>query len=156
MKIPFGFEFDIHPELWRYLKFSFAGLTGVPVNLIALYVLTETAHVHYIISAAIGFLLAGVVIFVIQTKWTFGDTKRKDKAIATSCGKFLTVRGLGELIYLGFLVLFTEKLGMWYILSAAIAMALAFPIKYVIDSWWIWNRKVWKWRPRSLVLNAKH
>lgn len=155
MKIP-RYEIDIHPELLRYLKFSLAGFIGVPVNFAALYLLTEVAGLHYIASAAIGFLFAGMVIFIVQTKWTFRDTARKDKAIATSYGKFMIVRGLGELIYLGILVLLTEKLGLWYMLSAAIAMVLAFPVKYVIDSWWVWNRKVWKWKTRNLVSNAKY
>ena len=143
MKLPLGFEIEVHPELMRYVKFSLAGLIGVPINFATLYLLTEAVGLHYLISATIGFMLTGAVIFVVQTRWTFGDTKRKDRTVTISLGKFLATRGLSELIYLGLLALFTERLGLWYILSAAIAMCLAFPIKYVIDSWWIWNRKVW-------------
>jgi len=136
--------FEIHPELWRYIKFSLAGLAGVPVNLTTLFLLTEYVHLHYILSAVAGFLVAGLVIFAIQTKWTFNDVRRKDRLVGVSLSKFYAIRLLSELIYMGLLILLTEKLGLWYMLSAVVAICLAFPVRYTLDNWWIWGRKFWQ------------
>jgi len=136
--------FEIHPELWRYIKFSLAGLAGVPVNLTTLFLLTEYVHLYYALSAVAGFLVAGLVIFAIQTKWTFNDVRRKDRLVGVSLSKFYAIRLLGELIYMGLLILLTEKLGLWYMLSAVVAICLAFPVRYTLDNWWIWGRKFWQ------------
>lgn len=59
-----------YERVWRYLV---AGGSAAVVDLGLLYVLTEWLGFHYLLSAALAFIVAFCVSFFLQKFWTFQD-----------------------------------------------------------------------------------
>lgn len=57
----------------RILKFLISGGSAAVVDLGLLYVLTDTYHVWYLLSAVLAFLVAFGVSFSLQKFWTFDN-----------------------------------------------------------------------------------
>lgn len=67
------FQIRKHAKILRYL---FSGGTSAVVDLVLLHVFVEYFHIWYIISAALAYLIAFWVSFVMQKYWTFQNTDK--------------------------------------------------------------------------------
>lgn len=63
--------------LKRVVKFCLSGGAGVITYYVSLYLLTEIAHVWYVSSAVISFVLNNAINFLLQKLWTFEDNNTK-------------------------------------------------------------------------------
>ena len=57
----------------RFVRFNFVGAAGIGVQLSALWLLTDVAHVHYLPATGAAVALAVVHNFVWHHRWTWGD-----------------------------------------------------------------------------------
>lgn len=103
-------------------RYLIAGSIGTITNLGILFILTEYAGLHYLVSAGISFVLACGVGFTIQKFWTFRE-RSVEGIRAQAIGYFLisTINFFLNLTLLYFLV---EKLHLWYMFGQIIASAL--------------------------------
>ena len=94
------------PHLWTLagtvLRFGVSGGLGAAVYMATFYSLTEWAHVWYLHSSLIAWLVAFCVSFLMQQRWTFRDTgPRAHRQLVLYGGLFLINMGLNEvLLYL--------------------------------------------------------
>ncbi len=58
-------------KIKRVTKFCLSGGVGVSAYYVTLYSLTEFAHVWYIVSAIVAYIINQVANFVLQKLWTF-------------------------------------------------------------------------------------
>ena len=129
-------------ELARFIKFCFVGSSGVGVNLGILWLLTERAGMFYLVSAAISIEVSIISNFLLNDFFTFADRRRS--GIAALLGHLLrfnvvSLAGLG--INLGTLWILTSTLGIYYLVSNIVGIALATLWNFLANSWW-----TWKWR----------
>ena len=122
----------------QFLKFALVGLTGTLIHLAILYYLTEFLGIYYLISAVVAFVVASSNNFFWNKIWTF-DEKIGDKT-ARKYVQFVIVSVVALLVNLFFLYLFTEFLGIYYLISQVIAIALSLWINFFGNRIWTFRK----------------
>ena len=89
-----------------------------------LALLTEAAGLHYLASAAVAFLAGTTVSYVLSVAWVF-DTRRVASK-AAEYALFVLVGVVGLALNEGLLWVFTETLGLHYLVSKVVAATLIF------------------------------
>jgi putative flippase GtrA len=116
-----------------------AGGAAFVVDFSALFVFTHYVGLHYLMSAAIGFLLGLVTMYSLSVRWVFSHRSvqdwRKELIIFTAIG--LAGLGLNELI----IWLSTEKLGTHYLVSKMISTAVGFFFNFGLRKVLLFSRK---------------
>ncbi|MBI5140487.1 MAG: GtrA family protein [Candidatus Vogelbacteria bacterium] len=97
------------------IRYIISGCTAAGVDLIALYILTEYVGFVYTTSVVIAFLIAFTASFVLQKYWTFDDNK--DKESHKQLIAYFSVQVANLFLNSLLVYLFTEKFGVWYMLS---------------------------------------
>jgi putative flippase GtrA len=108
-------------QLFRY---TFVGGIAFLADFSALYLLTETAHIHYLLSAALAFLLGLTTNYLLSVLWVFDKRKLSSRWVEYLVFGFIGVIGLGmnEL----FMWFFTERMHFYYLVSKLIATAFVY------------------------------
>ena len=123
----------------RFLKFCIVGLSGVFVNMGLLYALTEFLGLFYILSSFIAIECSFISNYLLNDLWTWrgvGASRRMERL--KRLGKFHVVYGIGLAINIGLLYVITEYLGVYYIVSNLMAIAVA-------TLWNFWWSAKWTW-----------
>ena len=127
-------------ELWRFLKFCLVGGSGVLVNMGLLWLLTESAGLFYLLSAAISIETSIITNFTLNDYLTFPDRRVKGaRFFLTRLAKFNLVSLAGLGLNMTVLWLLTEVVGVYYMLSNLCGIAVATLWNYVANSWWTWK-----------------
>ncbi len=127
-------------ELDRFIKFCLVGLSGVGVNLGLTWALTEFIGLHYVVSNAIGIETSIISNFLLNNFFTFPDRNSPGIiAFLGRLGKFNLASFVGAGINLGSTWLFTDMLGLYYLISNIIGIVLATLWNYLANNWWTWS-----------------
>ena len=127
-------------ELTRFVKFCLVGASGVLVNMGLLWLLTEFASLFYLLSAAISIESSIISNFTLNDVFTFPDRRAKGvKNLLHRLLKFNIVSLAGLGLNMAVLWLFTDILGIYYLLSNLCGIALATLWNYVVNFWWTWK-----------------
>ncbi len=127
-------------ELKRLLKFCAVGLSGIIVNQGLLWLLTEFGGLRYYVSALFAIEASIISNFVLNDYFTFADRRTgRGKSFVVRLLKFNVTCLAGAAIQYGLLLLFTSVLGIHYLISNLIAIAVAFLWNYFMSSWWTWK-----------------
>ena len=97
-----------------YIKYIISGSTGALVNLTTLFILTEFAHVYYLMSAILAFFTSLAVGFNLQKKWTFRDNNKK---VFKQVLFYFVITGINLLIDTALLYFLVEKFDLWYMFA---------------------------------------
>jgi putative flippase GtrA len=118
-KLIFQTSNKIHIQLIRYL---FVGGLAFIADFGTLYLLTEFTGFHYLLSAALGFIIGLAINYSLSVKWVFQVAKedRKINQFITFGIIGLVGLGLNELI----IWFMTEKLHIYYLYSKLISTAI--------------------------------
>ena len=106
----------------QIIKFGFVGGTSFLIDAGILFLLTEFAGVHYLISGAISFTASVIYNYILSIKWVF-DAKEdvnKVQELAVFIGLSVIGLGLNQL----FMWLFVDIFHIYYMLSKIIATAI--------------------------------
>jgi len=112
---------SIFIQLFRY---TFVGGFAFIIDFSLLFVLTEYAGIHYLVSAAIA-LTAGLIMhYFLSIIWVFDKRKLVNKSVEFTLFAAIGIVGLGlnEL----FIWVFTEFAGLYYLLSKIISTAIVY------------------------------
>jgi dolichol-phosphate mannosyltransferase len=126
-------------EVKRVIKFLIVGLSGVGVNQLLLWMLTDLAGLRYYISAIFSIEASIITNFILNDLFTFADRREGRGPYLLRLLKFNVTCATGALIQYGILVLFTDIFGVYYLLSNLIGIAIAFIWNYFINSIWTWK-----------------
>jgi len=125
---------------FRILRFGIIGLSGVVVHLPILYALTEFVGLLYLWSAIISIICASTSNYFLNHLWTFSGQRSAAHNHFLGWGKYQLMSGITDGLYLGTLALLVELGGIYYMLSAGLAMIIVFVAKYLVAKLWIWRR----------------
>ncbi|MEX0920395.1 MAG: glycosyltransferase family 2 protein [Candidatus Pacearchaeota archaeon] len=120
--------------LGEFFKFALVGISGIFVNLVVLYYLTEYIGFWYMVSAVFAFILATTTNFLLNKIWTFKEKIRLE--IGRKYLQFGLVSVSALAINLVFLYLFTELLGIYYLVSQVLAIGIAFFVNFIGNKIW--------------------
>jgi putative flippase GtrA len=118
----------------EFLKFAIVGLINTVIHLIVLFILTEFFSIWYVLSSLIAFLVAVTNSFIMNTLWTF--RKNIKHKTVMKYWKFFIVSVITALFNLFFLYIFTEFVGLWYMLSQFIAIVLTLMMNFIGNKFW--------------------
>ncbi|MBN2426432.1 MAG: GtrA family protein [Calditrichaceae bacterium] len=118
----------------RTVKFAVVGLSGVLVNMGLLYILTEYAHLFYMVSSVIAIEVSILTNFFMNDLWTWKD--RVKQSWIKRIIKYHSV-SFGALIANWIaLVILTEWFGVYYMISNLIGICLGMVINFVLNDIW--------------------
>ena len=120
-----------------YIKYIISGCTGASVNLITLFILTEFAHVYYLISVIIAFFVSLSVSFNLQKKWTFRDNNKK---VFKQLFIYFSITGIDLLVNLYLLYFLVEKLGIWYMLAQIIVYGFLSIFSFILYKFLVFKK----------------
>lgn len=108
-------------QLFRY---TFVGGFTFLVDFCVLFVLTEFFGIHYLLSAALGFISGLIINYILSVKWVFSNRTIKNRSLEILFFVFIGLIGLGmtEL----FLWIFTKILLIYYLLSKIITTIIVY------------------------------
>ena len=122
------------------VKYYSVGASGVLVNLGILYALTDFAGFWYFASQVIAISVSISSNFLFNRFWTFRDSI-EDQRNSVMYVKFLIVSLIGMGIQLGITYLLVENVAVYYMYAAAIGIAIAGAINYVVNRRWTFGIK---------------
>ena len=108
----------------KYLRFAVTGALGAVVNTVILYGMTEFLGLFYIFSALIATEISIIFMFFINNDFTF-QNRKTGFDIIKGLIKSNIIRSFGIGLNIGLLYIFTEFLGIYYIVSNLMAIFLA-------------------------------
>ncbi len=127
-------------ELARFIKFCLVGISGVGVNMGLLWLLTELGGLFYLLSAAISIETSIITNFLLNNYFTFADRRQPGKkSLLNRLLKFNLVSLAGLGINMAILLLLTEGLGLFYMVSNIVGIAAATLWNYLVNNWWTWK-----------------
>ena len=126
---------DIQPAKWHveFLRYGFASALALLVDAGSLYLITEYLGVDYLLSAAIGFLLGMVTIYVLSIRWVFARRTLEDQH--REIVLFVLIGLVGMAINEAGMYVFTEMAGFHYMVSKLFITGVVF----------LWNFGIRKW-----------
>ena len=136
-KILFGKTTNLFIQFFRY---TLVGGLAFVVDLVLLFVLTEYAHWHYLVSATLSFLAGLLVNYILSTQWIFRSSKIKNKKIEFILFGLIGVIGLGLNNVL--LYFFTDLIGLYYMLSKLITAVLVYAWNFLGRRYFLFNAAI--------------
>ena len=109
-------------SFYQLIRYVFVGGLAFVVDYGLLYILTEYAGLHYLLSATCSFLAGLIVNYLISTTWVFNQSKLKNKWMEFTIFGLIGVVGLG--LNNLFLYLLTDKTGVHYMISKIVVAAI--------------------------------
>ena len=105
-----------------FLKFFIAGGFCGLLDLLLIYYFTDILGLWYLYSGILSFIIVSVVSFSLNKNITFKD---KNENLQRQYLKYVLVILIGMTINNSFLYIFTDLLGVWYVVSRVFSSLIA-------------------------------
>lgn len=125
---------DTLVQLFRYV---FVGGTAFVADFGSLYLLTEYAGLHYLVSATIAFVIGLAVNYLLSTLWVFQARKVRNPYMEFLFFALIGVVGLGLNALI--MYVFTDLLAVYYLLSKIISTFLVFMWNFLARKYLLFN-----------------
>ncbi len=124
--------------LIQLIRYTIVGGLAFVVDFGLLFILTEYARLHYILSATCSFFAGLLVNYYISTAWVFESTI-KNKHIEFTLFALIGIIGLGLNDLL--IWIFTEKCHIYYMFSKLITAALVYLWNFLGRKYFVFNKQ---------------
>jgi dolichol-phosphate mannosyltransferase len=124
----------------RIWKFFLVGASGVAVNMVVFWFLTQGLGVHYLASGTVAGLVSTFTNFLLNNAFTWADRReRAPRVFVQRLGKYYIATWGGYLVYLGILWGLTHAVGLVPLLSNLIAVGIGGLLNYAMHNVWTWR-----------------
>jgi len=139
---------DLNPQVIRskdrkvpffisFVRSQIGAICATSVDMLSLFALTEWAGIYYVYSAGIASALGAVTSFLLLRYWAFESTEHR---ILGQAGKYAVVSGLILLLNMGGIYLFTDLMGLQYMLSKVIiASLIGIFVSFPLFCYWVYR-----------------
>ena len=110
--------------LVQFVRYFFVGGFAFVVDFGLLYILTEYAGLHYLLSATLWFISGLLVNYIISCIWVFSNSKFKNRLVEFLF--FAAIGVMGLLLNDALIWLFTDCIGTHYMFSKIVAAAIVY------------------------------
>ena len=129
-------------ELGTFIRFSLVGLSGTVVALGGMWLFTEIVGLHYMLAGVITSFLSVTNNFIGNDLWTFNRQKSYRLApLLLRWSKFGLSRAGSLALGMGVLVFFTDVLGLHYMVSTLLSIAVSVLLNYLTSRKWVWGQR---------------
>lgn len=112
----------------QFIKYFFASGIALFADMALLFILTEFCNVYYLISATISFLVGIAITYIFSKLYIFTKTSIKNRTAEFTV--FLIIGIIGLVLNNIFLYIFTDLLGIYYMLSKCLVIAITYLWNY--------------------------
>lgn len=116
--------------VFQFIKYIFVGGVAFIFDFGTLYTLTEYAHIHYLLSAVIAFIIGLNVNYFLAKYLVFKDSKIKSLKKEYFYIVIISISAL--LLNQLCMFIFTEKIGLYYLYSKIVTTVLLLIYNFVI------------------------
>lgn len=113
----------------QILKFGVVGGTAFLIDYGLLFVLTEFAGIHYLISGTISFATSVIYNYILSIVWVFDPVGERSRTKDMAVFLILSVIGLG--INQAIMWILVEQAGVYYMLSKIVATAIVMVYNFI-------------------------
>ena len=103
----------------QFLRYVVVGGVAFLFDFFFLYIFTSSMHIHYLISAAIAFLIGLMVNYLLSIFWVFDKRSLENRMAEFFIFAVIGLVGLG--LNEGFMWLFTGLIGLYFMYSKLIS-----------------------------------
>jgi len=129
----------VNPDDLRFVRFGLVGLSGILVNTVVLWLLKTRMGLYYVTAGALAIVVAITWNFLLNDTFTWRERRsRTARDMGTRYLKYWTVSGVGSLLQVGGLYIFTEA-GLPYLVSNLIGIVLGVVWNFKMHSGWTWK-----------------
>lgn len=122
----------------QIIRFGFVGGSAFFIDAGLLFLLTEFAGIHYLISGAISFIVSVIYNYILSIKWVFDARTDRKRTQELTIFIGLSVIGLGiNQIVMWF---FADLFHVYYMLSKIIATAIVMVYNFITRKLFIEKR----------------
>ena len=116
-------------SLVQAFRYGVASVISLACDFGGLWLLTEKAHIHYLVSAVISYGTGMIVNYALSVLWVFPSRKLKSRALEFGAFVAIGIAGMGinELL----LWLLTDVLRLYYLVSRGVSAVVGFAWKFV-------------------------
>ena len=108
----------------QFIKYFGTALVGYTFDFGSLIIAKEIFHLHYLISATIGFVIGLVVVYLLSNRYVFGESKLNSKTHEFLLFAVIGLVGLGLLNLLMWAM--TSGIGINYLVSKILATIVVY------------------------------
>ena len=116
-------------SLVQAFRYGIVSVVSLAFDFGGLWLLTEVAGLHYLVSAVVSYGLGMVVNYLLSITWVFSSRKLKSRAVEFGTFVLIGVAGMG--INEALLWLLTDVLGAYYLVSRGVSAVVGFAWKFV-------------------------
>ncbi len=136
-------------ENWPQLfKFATVGITGILVNTLVLAFATDWLGIYFMVSTAFATLGSTTWNFALTEWWVFGD-RQQNAGLAKRFGLFFVMNNIALMLRGPIIFGLTSGLGVHYLVSNLISLAVLTLMRYVLADTWIWGKSQSKNPPQD-------
>jgi dolichol-phosphate mannosyltransferase len=117
------------------------GLTGVFVNMVLLWYLTEVGGIYYLLSSLVAVETAILSNFLLNNAWTFRDKSRGAVRLGALCRYNLVCLG-GMVTGTAILYILTSWFGAYYLAANLVAMSVTSLWNFAANASWTWRLRL--------------
>ncbi len=125
---------------YRFFLFLAVGLSGILVNTAVLAFLTESLHIHYLVSAALATQGSTLWNFLLTERWVFGNENNR-RAFRFRLASFVFLNNLFLVLRGPILAILATGLGIHYVLSNLISIGAMSILRYLFSRQVIWSKE---------------
>ncbi|HEY6776752.1 MAG TPA: glycosyltransferase family 2 protein [Thermoleophilaceae bacterium] len=135
-------------QLWRLRlgdlathvgRFGLVGATGLVVNTVVLAALADLAGLYYVAAAVFATQASTLWNFTFTELWVFSDREHRGRGFRRMAMFFL-VNNLALALRVPVLIALTAGLGIHYVVSNLLSLALIFAARFTLADLWIWAK----------------
>ncbi len=118
-------------------RFAVVGVIGIFVNQIALVFFVEALGIHYLVGAVLASQVSTLNNFLLTEFWVFRGRDARGNILLRYLA-FNAINMATLVVRIPVMYVLTDLLGVFYLVSNLIAIAITFGIRYLIADNWIW------------------
>jgi dolichol-phosphate mannosyltransferase len=135
-------------QLWRLRlgdlathvgRFGLVGATGLVVNTVMLAALADLVGLYYVAAAVLATQASTLWNFTFTELWVFSDREHRGRGLRRMA-MFFVVNNLALVLRVPVLVALTSGLGIHYVISNLLSLALIFAGRFTLADLWIWAK----------------
>lgn len=141
LKTWFGTLFmgETENTLIQLLRYLFVGGAAFVVDFLTLFCLTNFLHLHYLLSAAAGFVLGLAANYFLSVRWVFSQRNIENRTAEFVLFAWIGVIGLG--MNEAIMWVCVEFIAIHYLLAKVIATIMVFLWNFMARKYVLFNRR---------------
>jgi putative flippase GtrA len=123
----------------RFGRFTVVGATGLVVNTLLLALFADVAGVYYVVAAILATQGSTLWNFCLTEGWVFAD-REHERTRGRRAAMFFAMNNVALALRVPLLFVLTSALGMHYLISNIISLAVLTVIRFGVADAWIWAK----------------